>query len=407
MASYNSGSVTYTYDGDGRRVKKSNGKLYWYGINGQVLEETDLSGTLITDYVYFGGTRIARRDANGTMYYFLADRLGNARVITDSTGSVQEESDYYSYGQERVVTGNGALNNYKFTGHERDTESSLDHTLYRQYASNLGRWLSPDRARGDPTKPQSWNRYAYTLGDPTNHIDQDGGFCLTAWDLEFCTDPFWEDDYWDDDLDSFYNPDICPVGTGLLVSRIDGFDCPTSIAIMLGGIFLPTQPEEEPTQAIPLLWGVKVVEYCYEPPGQDRGKVVAPKAQITYQPVDASLDPFSLRGNDLLEIFETLDPHWGEENLPKKREGKWPIGSVYGVANTFTDHIGAQTTYGFWLTQTFHYSLNRKYALPEAGNLLIFGFGTDPEGLPSNEVNATRRGVRINNWAPREICGQR
>ena len=111
-------------------MKKSNGKLYWYGINGQVLEETDLSGNLITDYVYFGGMRIARRNPNGTIYYFLADRLGNARVLTNSTGSVQEESDYYPFGQERVVSGTGALNNYKYTGHERDTESGLDHTLY-------------------------------------------------------------------------------------------------------------------------------------------------------------------------------------------------------------------------------------------------------------------------------------
>ncbi|MBI2820074.1 MAG: hypothetical protein HYX73_08850 [Acidobacteria bacterium] len=69
-----------------------------------------------------------------------------------------EESDYYPFGQERVVTGSGALNNYKYTGHERDTESGLDHTLYRQLSSAQGRWLSPDRLRGDPTKPQSWNR---------------------------------------------------------------------------------------------------------------------------------------------------------------------------------------------------------------------------------------------------------
>jgi RHS repeat-associated protein len=55
---------------------------------------------------------------------------------------VLEESDYYPYGQERVVTGTGALNYYKYTGHERDIESSLDHTLYRQLSSAQGRWLS-------------------------------------------------------------------------------------------------------------------------------------------------------------------------------------------------------------------------------------------------------------------------
>jgi YD repeat-containing protein len=54
--------VNYTYDGDLRRVEKSNGKLYWYS-GGQVLEETDLSGNLLNDYVYLAGQRIARRDA--------------------------------------------------------------------------------------------------------------------------------------------------------------------------------------------------------------------------------------------------------------------------------------------------------------------------------------------------------
>ena len=38
--------VTYTYDGDGKRVKKSNGKLYWYGMAGEALTETELGGDL-------------------------------------------------------------------------------------------------------------------------------------------------------------------------------------------------------------------------------------------------------------------------------------------------------------------------------------------------------------------------
>ena len=54
--------VNYTYDGKNQRVKKSNGKLYWYGVNGEVLAEGDLSGTIISAYIHFNGKRIARRD---------------------------------------------------------------------------------------------------------------------------------------------------------------------------------------------------------------------------------------------------------------------------------------------------------------------------------------------------------
>ena len=123
------GSVTYTYDGDGQRAKKSNGKLYWYSISGDVLAESDSSGTITSEYIYFNGRRIARRDpATGNVYYYLTDHIGSARVVTSSSGGVAEESDFYPFGTERVIT-DSLDNNYKFAGMERDTESALDHTL--------------------------------------------------------------------------------------------------------------------------------------------------------------------------------------------------------------------------------------------------------------------------------------
>jgi hypothetical protein len=35
--------VTYTFDGAGQRVADSSPKLYWHGLNGSVLAETDTS----------------------------------------------------------------------------------------------------------------------------------------------------------------------------------------------------------------------------------------------------------------------------------------------------------------------------------------------------------------------------
>lgn len=165
--------VNYSYDGDGRRVKKSSGKLYWYGFGGEVLQETNLSGALLDEYVFFLGQRVARRTSGGTVYYFFSDHLGSARIVTNATGSVAEESDFYPFGGERVLT--DTLNNqYKFTGHERDLETSLDHTWYRQYASNLGRWSSADPVKGSCTDPQSLNRYPYVVNNPTNLTDPTG-----------------------------------------------------------------------------------------------------------------------------------------------------------------------------------------------------------------------------------------
>jgi len=43
-----SAGVTYLYDGAGRRVKNS--RLYWSGINGTPVAETDLSGNITNEY---------------------------------------------------------------------------------------------------------------------------------------------------------------------------------------------------------------------------------------------------------------------------------------------------------------------------------------------------------------------
>jgi hypothetical protein len=55
------GGVNYTYDGDGDRVQKSNGKIYWFGAGSQVLDESDASGNVTDEYIYFGGKRIAHQ----------------------------------------------------------------------------------------------------------------------------------------------------------------------------------------------------------------------------------------------------------------------------------------------------------------------------------------------------------
>ena len=53
--------MTYTYEGDGNRVMKSNGTIYWYGANNASLEETDLSGNFQRAYYFFNGQRVARQ----------------------------------------------------------------------------------------------------------------------------------------------------------------------------------------------------------------------------------------------------------------------------------------------------------------------------------------------------------
>ncbi len=179
--------MTYTYDGDGKRVAKSNGQLYWYpstalgagGMSGlDALVETDSAGNTPTEYVFFNGRRIARRDPSGSVFYYFSNHLGSTSVITNSAGSVVEESDYYPFGGERIVLNNDP-NPYKFTGKERDTETGLDYFVARYYSSGYGRFLQADLPFADQhiSEPQSWNLYAYVRGNPLAYVDPSGRAC--------------------------------------------------------------------------------------------------------------------------------------------------------------------------------------------------------------------------------------
>jgi RHS repeat-associated protein len=170
--------VTYTYDGDGKRVQKSSGKLYWYGMGSDPLDETDLTGSITTptfkEYAFFNGKRIARRDSTNAVNYYFSDHLGTARIVANSSGSVLDDSDFYPFGGERVITSSSG-NIYRFTGKERDSESGLDNFGARHNSPNLGRFMSVDPSRIiNKSNPQSWNRYNYALNNPLRFVDADG-----------------------------------------------------------------------------------------------------------------------------------------------------------------------------------------------------------------------------------------
>lgn len=173
---------TYTYDADGNRVKKSNGTtgtLYWYMSPG-IVAESDLSGNLKSEYVFFNGERVARRDyPAGSVAYYFSDHLKTASVITDSAGNIKAESDYYPWGGELQFV-NSDTNHYKFTGKERD-ETGLDYFGARYYSNGLGRFITPDwaaKATAVPyaefADPQSLNLYTYVRNIPTVNADPDG-----------------------------------------------------------------------------------------------------------------------------------------------------------------------------------------------------------------------------------------
>ena len=165
-------SHTYTRDSEGFRVKKADSagtEYHLRGAGGAVLAEYNNSGTLTARYVYAGGDRLARV-VNGSIHYYLKDHLGSTRTLMASDGSRTATYDYRPFGN--ILVSSGAEDNrFKFTGHERDTESGFDFMQYRTYEPDQMRFLQMD-PRAD--KYPGLSPYAYAGNNPLKFIDARG-----------------------------------------------------------------------------------------------------------------------------------------------------------------------------------------------------------------------------------------
>jgi len=117
---------------------------------------------------------------NGNTLLFAEDSLGTTRVVTDTSGVVCYDADFYPYGGERPYT-NSCSTVYKFEGKERDTETGNDNFGARSYSNRFGRWLSADWSAvpvavpyANLTNPQTLNLYSMVADDPESFADLDG-----------------------------------------------------------------------------------------------------------------------------------------------------------------------------------------------------------------------------------------
>jgi RHS repeat-associated protein len=176
----------YIYDADDERFwsyRVGGGGSIWTlrGLDGKVLRNYDahVSWSTFEDYVYREGQLLAGFQTSGVQRHFGLDHLGTPRLITDAAGNTSAFHAYYPFGQE-ATTFNLDTEKMKFTGHERDLANAgsaaddLDYMHARHYTPLTTRFLSTDRGAANPRRPQSWNRYAYVVGDPVKYVDPTG-----------------------------------------------------------------------------------------------------------------------------------------------------------------------------------------------------------------------------------------
>jgi RHS repeat-associated protein len=180
-------TASYAYDAKGRRVSKvsSAGTVdYFYDVLGRQSVVTNPSGAAIRAEIYAARRHVGTY-TNSTTFFSFTDWLGTERVRAGVNGATVETCEGAPYGDMQYCT-NTDQSPLHFTGDERDPETGLDHTDFRQYSSFTGRWMTPDPAglaAVDVTNPQSWNRYPYALNNPEFLIDP-SGLCGVVYDAK-------------------------------------------------------------------------------------------------------------------------------------------------------------------------------------------------------------------------------
>ena len=184
----NDGIITYTYDANGVKQKKT------VTVQNTTTTVIDYAGNYIYEnsQLQFLSHIEGYLEINGSGYNYIfqyRDHLGNVRLTysdANNDGSIDlqdeiiKESNYYAFGLEHKgynsnisSSGNSLAQNWKFNNEE--LEKGLDIEIYsfkyRQYDATIGIWLSVDPLADAFFENSPYN---YNFNNPIYFIDPDG-----------------------------------------------------------------------------------------------------------------------------------------------------------------------------------------------------------------------------------------
>ena len=164
-----SGTATYVYDGDGKRIKKTEGgsTVVYPGR----YYEKNMTTSTVTSYYYLGGKLVALKKGS-TLEYVHQDHLSSSSLSSDSSGGQVSLTKFFSFGSTRSSTGTLGTD-MKYTGQRLDGTDLYFYNA-RYYDSSIGRFVSPDDVTPDYTNPQDLNRYSYVQNNPLKYTDPTG-----------------------------------------------------------------------------------------------------------------------------------------------------------------------------------------------------------------------------------------
>lgn len=194
------GEVNYVYDYKGERTNKytkNSETLYFNRFYAERYNPSNRGGQSVK-HIYLGNERIvtklnSKREPTFSeevfkQYYFHADHLGSASLITDKDGNEYQRIEFTPYGETWVERTNNtglAYLPHKFTGKERDEETGLYYFGARYLDPVRSRWMTTDPALCDYVSGTSsgsggifnfvnLNLYHYGGNNPIKYVDPDG-----------------------------------------------------------------------------------------------------------------------------------------------------------------------------------------------------------------------------------------
>ena len=198
------GNNTFTYDARGRRLTKNN-LVYTYDGNGKLIRQSN--GLEF----FYDHTGVAGMKYNGSTYIYRKDVQGNIIALLDSSGTVVVKYTYDAWGnyaaealdyydgkvQFKNVDSDKAfnadyekykqlanINPFRYRGYYYDTETELYFLKTRYYDPEVGRFISPDSIEYlDPETINGLNLYAYCNDNPVSNVDPNGNkwWNILAW----------------------------------------------------------------------------------------------------------------------------------------------------------------------------------------------------------------------------------
>lgn len=140
--------------------------------------ELDVADAAPVDQILMASNRRALVGASERVTYLHHDALGSTVLTTDEAGRPVLHTQYYPYGETRY-TSQGYLEDYSFSGKERDASTGLTYFGARYLDPWVGRWMSPDLAFASPDaneldSAEAVNRFVYALNSPVTYRDESG-----------------------------------------------------------------------------------------------------------------------------------------------------------------------------------------------------------------------------------------